>query len=493
MGTRRSTRRGVPRLSTWLSAWRNRDDREAGEGVLELLVVAGADAGDRFTLEGDRVLIGRGESETGRIDVIRLRDRSISRRQAWIRREQGRSTLEHVDDASNPTRVNGVAIDRVVLGVGDRIEIGRVVLEVHARAGLGLSAPAVPIAAQTGHAVADAAAPRAQIDAEATELRPMKVRVAELVLVRGPEGQQGRCFPITLGATRIGRSEDAEVRIAEAGVSRLHAELVVEGAGLVLRPLSTTNPNIVNGFSILDQTVLADGDVIELADRVALRISLLGAGRESRPDASPARSSGLVDGLARKLDLERSIESVRVSATFLDVDVVESRVMKAPGAKAEHIVVSFERFREFVAGLCREHGGRVLNSNGDELMCFFESADAAVSAGCAILERLPEFNRELNLLPQPFRFRLGAHSGVSLVDLEAGIAYSEVLDLAGHIQKRAEPDSLLISQATRDALPEAFEATAVPDPLAEAGVLYRVEGRSRRAAREGADATQVVS
>lgn len=459
--------------------------------MLELLVVAGVDAGDRFTLEGDRVLIGRGEAETGRVDVIRLRDRSISRRQAWVHREQGRSILEHVAGASNPTRVNGLPVERVALCVGDRIELGRVVLEVHERAGLGLSPPAGATAALRG--AADASGASQPIAGAATELRPMQVRVGELELVRGPLAQQGARFPIGLGTTRIGRGEDAEIQIAEPGVSRIHAELVVEGRGLVLYARSTTNPTIVNGFSILDRTALVDGDLIELADRVALRLSLLAFSRESRPEPSTERVSGLVDGMARKLDLERSIESFRVSGTFLDVDVVASRAMKAPEAKAEHIVVSFERFREFVAELCREHGGRVLNSNGDELMCFFESAVAAVSAGCAILERLPRFNRERNLLAQPFRFRLGAHSGVSLVDLEAGIAYSEVLDLAGHIQKRAEPDTLLISQVTRDALPETFEASPFPEPLAEVGTLYRVEGPPRRVARGSDDATQLVS
>ena len=113
-------------------------------------------------------------------------------------------------------------------------------------------------------------------------------------------------------------------------------------------------------------------------------------------------------------------------------------------------------------------------------MCFFESAASAVLAGSAILERLADFNRDLNLLSRDFRFRLGVHTGVSLVDLDAGIAYSEVLDTAGHIQKLAEPDSLVVSQTTLDSLPKAVPATPIGELTGVSGRLYRIDRFLRR-------------
>ena len=92
-------------MSTWLTAWRNREDREPTGPVMELLVVAGADAGGQFTLEGDEVLVGRGQPASGQIDVIRLDDRSISRKQAWIRRDGTGTSIEHIPTAANPTLV----------------------------------------------------------------------------------------------------------------------------------------------------------------------------------------------------------------------------------------------------------------------------------------------------------------------------------------------------------------------------------------------------
>jgi len=57
------------------------------------------------------------------------------------------------------------------------------------------------------------------------------------------------------------------------------------------------------------------------------------------------------------------------------------------------------------------------------------------------------------VLETPFRFRIGVHTGTSLVDRARGVAYSPVLDVAGHLQKDAEVNSLLISEATYAALP----------------------------------------
>lgn len=464
-------------MSTWLTAWRNREDQGSASGIIELLVVAGADAGDRFTLEGDEVLIGRGEPESGQIGAIRLTDRSISRRQALIRRDASGTTLEHIPGASNPTRVNGVEAVCARLAVGDRIELGRVVIEVQMRSGLNLTGIAEP----TGIGAT-----------EATELRPMEVQVAELVVLRGPETLAGSRFPVQLGVTRIGRGDDVQVRIPELGVSRLHAELVVEGRSLVMIPRSTTNPTLVNGISVLGRTALVEGDEIQLADRVVLGLRLSSAGRDTAREAAGSASSGLLHGMTRKLEIEREIESFKVMGSFLDVDVVASRAMKGAGERAEHIVVSFERFRSYVSEICLEFLGQVLNSNGDELMCFFESAHQAVCAGSAILERLEAFNREKNLLGRPFRFRLGVHTGLSLVDLAAGIAYSEVLDLAGHIQKCAEPDTLVISEATLAALPRRIAVSEVADPRGEAGGLYRVDERVGLLDAAGRESTQLV-
>lgn len=483
-------------MSTWLKAWRNREDRGPAQPVMELLVVAGADAGNQFTLEGEAVLVGRGQPESGQIDVVRLVDKSISRRQAWIRRDPSGTWIEHIDSAANPTLVNGSEVERARLEAGDRIEMGRVAIDVRARDGVNLSGlteimegaardstvTGADLASQPTEPPPIAEAPTqpgpeqtlstVRAVEESTDVRPMEVRIGELRLLGGADDLAGARFPLGLGPTRIGRADQVDVRIPEGGVSRLHAEIQVAGRAIVLVQRSQTNPTLVNGFPVLDRVELGHGDHIQLADRVVLEVIL---GAEDRREASAGLSSSdLSRRMEDKIDLEREIEEFSVMGTFLDVDVVSSRKMKAGDEKAEHIIVSFDRFRAYVGGICKEWNGQVLNSNGDELMCFFENATSAVLAGSAILERLADFNRDLNLLSRDFRFRLGAHTGRSLVDLNAGVAYSEVLDTAGHIQKCAEPDSLLLSQSTVDELPTGLPVTPVGE-LTGSGPLYRLD------------------
>jgi pSer/pThr/pTyr-binding forkhead associated (FHA) protein len=490
-------------VSTWLTAWRNRENRETRRPVIELLVVAGADAGAQFTIEGEEVLIGRGQPASGQTDTVRLDDKSISRRQAWIRADENGYSIEHIPSAANPTLVNGVEIRGTRLDVGDRVDMGRISIDVRVRAGMNLSGltEIMEVAARestvTGadlDEIAELASPDAEtasplapparapsplsspkdVSEEVTEMRPMDVAIGELTILRGAEEAVDTRFPIFMATMRIGRGEEADVQIAELGVSRLHAEIEMAGRALVLRQKSRTNPTLVNGFPVLDEVELADGDEIQLADQVVLGVQL--AARSAAASGEPLPHSGLMARMSNKIDLDRKIEEFNVMGSFLDVDVVSSRKMKGGSEKAEHIIVSFERFRSYVGGICEEWNGQVLNSNGDELMCFFESAEAAVRAGSTILERLADFNRDFNLLSQDFRFRLGAHTGLSLVDLDAGIAYSEVLDTAGHIQKMAEPNSLVISKVTLEALGHASELPVEPigELTGEAGPLYRI-------------------
>ena len=487
-------------MSTWLTAWRSREEREPTGPVMELLVVAGADAGSQFTLEGNEVLLGRGQPASGQIDVIRLDDKSISRKQAWIRRDASGTSIEHIPTAANPTLVNGAEISRARLSVGDRIEMGRVAIDVRARQGMNLSGLTEIIedaarentvtggplrSAVTQPTVARSPAPArpetevtistGDIAGEATDMRPVDVEIGDLIVARGVEGAMNARFPIAMGTTTIGRGTDVDIQIRERGVSRLHAEIEISGRSLTLVHRSGTNQTFVNGFPVLDRVELENGDEIQLADQVVLRVALAARARPVERAANSLSGSALSQRMEDKLDIEREIEEFSVMGSFLDVDVVESRKMKGGGEKAEHIIVSFDRFRSFVSGICEEFAGQVLNSNGDELMCFFESPESALLAGSAILERLEAFNEDSNLLGKPFRFRIGAHTGVSLVDLSAGIAYSEVLDTAGHIQKQAEPNTMLISEQTLDSVSKGLPVTSVGELAGDGGMLYRVD------------------
>jgi hypothetical protein len=92
-----------------------------------------------------------------------------------------------------------------------------------------------------------------------------------LVLSTGGKAQQGspesrgeeQTFFLTSSVTVIGRSADADLRLADPGVSRRHAELRLEGEAIVLVDTGSTNGVRVNDTPTTRRQ-LAPGDRIEL-------------------------------------------------------------------------------------------------------------------------------------------------------------------------------------------------------------------------------------
>lgn len=70
-----------------------------------------------------------------------------------------------------------------------------------------------------------------------------------------------RTYHVHEGSNIIGRSNDADFRLPDTGVSRQHAEITWDGADAVLADLQSTNGTNVNENPV-DNWLLADGDVI---------------------------------------------------------------------------------------------------------------------------------------------------------------------------------------------------------------------------------------
>ena len=73
----------------------------------------------------------------------------------------------------------------------------------------------------------------------------------------------GRKHEVTSTSVVLGRSREADVRVADVNVSRRHAEVRQEGAGYWIVDLDSTNGLEVNGKRV-DRTRLRDGDRITL-------------------------------------------------------------------------------------------------------------------------------------------------------------------------------------------------------------------------------------
>jgi pSer/pThr/pTyr-binding forkhead associated (FHA) protein/class 3 adenylate cyclase len=441
---------------------------QPGGASVDLLVVAGPDAGQRFTFDAREGVIGSAPPE-GVSGSIRLSDPSIARQQARLSWDGADLVLQHLDGATLPTRINGVVRGHAVLVPGDRIQVGRVVLEVCTHEGTSLAGLLQPVEAAPSPRSPRAAQPGFpdEEDACTTVVRPIPLAPepvrAHLTVLQGQHALGERIFELRADVTAIGRGKGSQIEVRDRGVSRQHAELAFEGGALILVQKSPANFTFVNGERVVDSRVLRDGDKIQIADVALLEVGGLAKGSAR----SGSSFGGLSHAMEERLRLERRIEAEFLRrGSMLDVDVAGSAEMKQPGTDPAHIILSFERFRDYVANTVKEFQGVVLNSNGDELMCFFEDTYSAVRAGSAVLQRLPDFNRRENLLPRPFRFRIGIHTGDCLVDLVNGRAFSPLVDTAGHLQKQAEVNGMLISHDTLLALPEGL-------PFEPAGELPR--------------------
>ena len=80
-----------------------------------------------------------------------------------------------------------------------------------------------------------------------------------LVLQTTPE----RVVLLTRPVTVVGRGADADLRLADTGVSRSHAQLLVEGDIVRVVDLESTNGTIVNGRRVRE-AVLSDGDRLDV-------------------------------------------------------------------------------------------------------------------------------------------------------------------------------------------------------------------------------------
>lgn len=93
----------------------------------ELILIEKGKPGKAFPLTKDRVIIGR----LGESDLV-LSDPGVSRRHAEVRRDDGRYVIADLG-STNGTMVNEATIGERELEDGDRITVGRTVLEFRRR------------------------------------------------------------------------------------------------------------------------------------------------------------------------------------------------------------------------------------------------------------------------------------------------------------------------------------------------------------------------
>lgn len=140
---------------------------------------------------------------------------------------------------------------------------------------------------------------------------------------------------------------------------------------------------------------------------------------------------------------KRILDGQRRTLSFLAVDVVNSTGMK----QGEDPVLAerdFRHYRKLVETVIAAHGFLKAAWTPDGVMICFPALTDAIAAGQDLLRGLDKFNRETKSIKADFKVRCGINSGEVLYD--EAVKMEEMsdgaIDLAGHMQKYAEPDAI---------------------------------------------------
>jgi hypothetical protein len=90
-----------------------------------------------------------------------------------------------------------------------------------------------------------------------------EVRLGVLTILKGDKA--GYTFNLDREKTRIGRSEENDLVLADRRASRFHAEIDRRSEGYVIRDLGSTNGTMVRGRQIQER-LLEDGDTVAMGE-----------------------------------------------------------------------------------------------------------------------------------------------------------------------------------------------------------------------------------
>lgn len=146
------------------------------------------------------------------------------------------------------------------------------------------------------------------------------------------------------------------------------------------------------------------------------------------------------------MHIKSLLESMGRDLAFLAIDVVDSTKMKL-NEDQYTVTYSFNKYRSFIEERLSKMNCIKSTWTPDGLMACFEKSSEAIGAAKLILRDLPTFNREVGMQKE-FSMRCGVNSGHLFFDesLQLEQITDRVIDIAGHMQKYAEQNSIFMPE-----------------------------------------------
>ncbi|VEG90098.1 adenylate/guanylate cyclase domain-containing protein [Legionella spiritensis] len=155
------------------------------------------------------------------------------------------------------------------------------------------------------------------------------------------------------------------------------------------------------------------------------------------------RQQLLKDFVRLKKELEKSGRTL----SFLSIDVVDSTGMKQD---EDPVIVEndFNQYHDFINQKFKEHGYIKAAWTPDGVMACFNTTEQAINAAKDIILGLVHFNKSVKMMQNDFHVRCGINTGFVYYDLSTPLEeFSDrVIDIAGHMQKHAPVDSVLVAK-----------------------------------------------
>lgn len=108
--------------------------------------------------------------------------------------------------------------------------------------------------------------------------------------------------------------------------------------------------------------------------------------------------------------------------------------------------------------ITERHGGTVIKTIGDEIMCTFPSAEAAVEASCEMHETLEDDITEQTAAgPISLAIRVGLHHGPAI--LESGDVFGDAVNVAARMASMSKAGQIITTQTTIEELSPILKAS----------------------------------
>ena len=111
---------------------------------------------------------------------------------------------------------------------------------------------------------------------------------------------------------------------------------------------------------------------------------------------------------------------------------------------------------ETISNVVKGHGGTVIKTIGDEVMCTFPTAEDAASACCEMHESLDEVNANIEDTTI-IAIRIGMHFGPAI--MEGGDVFGDAVNLAARMAAQAKANQIITTLTTVDMLSPVMRAS----------------------------------